>query len=194
MQIFRIRKIGKLGKIRFDVLCDAYEVDKKHQLPDGRKIDLKEFAGFGVKFGADGDESSPGFICDYLIPFDDAMCVVEHSQLVRQMKDLSRQQEPKCMRESIKREFRLKAYGSMLVLHRLFLIHYPVVNEETAREFSNMPCKFWVVATDAQADEQIAALQFLSDSLKDGLAGLYSGAEVLTVDMFKKKLRTLPRS
>ena len=194
LQVFRVRKIEKLGESRVNILCEAYQADKKCTV-DGQKIDLKEFAGLGTEFGAiGGGESKPGFICDYFVPLDDAMCVVEHSQMLRQMKNLKEERGVSLMRETIKREYRLKAYGSMLVLCRLFLRH-SVVNQQRAKEFTEMPCKFWVVVTDALEDEQIRAFQFLSDSLKDGLDGLYSsGVAILTVDMFKEELRKLPRS
>ena len=158
----------------------AYRADGKRLLHDGRKMDLREFAGFGASR-----------VCDYFCPKGGVMHVIEDSNLKAQEHGLRSAHGVVAMQALLRRKYRLKAYGSMLILHRLFLGSPPGV--DGARELLQMPCKFWLVVNDIPLKDA-DALGWLRSSLKSGLKDLYSeGVSVLGVTMFEGEGRALSK-
>lgn len=158
----------------------GYRADGKRLLDDGREIDLREFAGFGASR-----------ICDYFRPINGVMHVVEDSNLKAKEQTLRDRHDEKAMQALLRQKYRLKAYGSMLILHRLFL--GSASDSDAPRELLNMPCRFWLVVNDIPPKDA-HAFGWLSSSLKSGLEGLYSkGVAVLGIEMFEGQGKALSK-
>ena len=156
----------------------CYRADAKRLLPDGREIDLKEFAGFGASK-----------ICDHFRPGNGVMHIIEDSNLKAREQALRDRHEEKTVQLLLRQRYRLKAYGSMLILHRLFL--GASSGSDAPQELLNMPCRFWLVVNDIPLKDT-HAFGWLSSSLNGGLKGLYSeGVVVLGVEMFEEKGKAL---
>ena len=156
----------------------GYRADAKRLLPDGREIDLKEFAGFGASK-----------ICDCFRPGNGVMHVIEDSNLTARAQTLRNLHKEEMVQTLLRQRYRLKAYGSMLILHRLFL--GVSSGSDASQELLNMPCKFWLVVNDIPSKD-IHAFGWLNSSLNGGLKGLYSeGVVVLGVKMFKGQGKAL---
>ena len=156
----------------------GYRADAKRLLPDGQEIDLKEFAGFGASK-----------ICDHFRPGNGVMHVIENSNLTARVQTLRNLHKEKTVQELLRQRYRLKAYGSMLILHRLFL--GASSGSDAPQELLNMPCKFWLVVNDIPSKD-IQAFSWLNSSLNGGLKGLYSeGVIVLGVKMFEGQGKVL---
>ena len=67
------------------------------------------------------------------------------------------------MQKLLRQRYRLKAYGSMLILHRLFL--GASSGSDASQELLNMPCKFWLVVNDIPSKD-IHAFCWLNSSFK----------------------------
>lgn len=160
----------------------GYRADEKRLLADGREVDLREFAGFGASR-----------ICDYFRPAgepdDEVMHVIEDSNLKAKEQTLRNRHDEEAMQALLRQKYRLKAYGSMLILHRLFL--GSVSDADAPRKLLNMPCRFWLVVNDIPPKDALA-FGWLSSSLRSGLEGLYSkGVAVLGIEMFEGQGKAL---
>ena len=90
-------------------------------------------------------------VCDYYLPLGARMLVIEDTELKASVRDQSAKSAAALV-ESHADELRLKAYGSMLVLYRLHVKRFPG-NAEWAAALDQMPCQFWVVATDLDSQD-----------------------------------------
>ena len=136
-------------------------------------------------------------ICDHFLPMGDEMCVIEDAYLAEQQEKLRREFRDNAADKLLQRRYCLKAYGSIIVLYRLFLGHFPENGgHKQAGEMRAMRCRYWVVATDAnfQNNRHIKVCQFLQSSLLRRLKPLFKEVEVMPKAKFEQKLRKFSRS
>ena len=133
-------------------------------------------------------------VCDYFLPTQDGAVVIEHSWLVREMKGMQNEHGKDTVRELLAREYCLKAYGSMLVLCRLFF-QVGAGDAEKAEEFAKMRGEFWIVISDAKTPDEeqksVRAFQFLTEALNERARPLFSKSKVLGKNMLKGELGKL---
>ena len=128
--------------------------------------------------------------CDYFLISNGTVVLIEETQLLRHIKRLKNKynylrgtDQMDFMKEDIRRENWLKAYGSMLVLCRLV-----AVCKEAKDLFGTKKYKFWLVVSDTNmTDAEESDAQIIFDHLKDNLyldlKSLLSGKIVADVEI-----------
>lgn len=140
-------------------------------------------------------------VCDYYLPMGARMLVIEDTELKASVRDKQAGRSAAALVELHADELRLKAYGSMLVLYRLFVKHFPG-DAEQAAEMDQMPCQFWVVATDLDApdaggdDIALDALvenvvEELTKKLPGGLRPFFERVEIAGDQRFNKEIKAM---
>ena len=133
-------------------------------------------------------------VCDCILPTQDGAVMIEHSWLKREMKNMKKDHGYDSARELLIREYCLKAYGSMLVLCRLFFQSDPKHSDEM-KKFAGVRCEFWIVISDAKTeDKDVMAFQFLKDALDKRAYPLFSKSKVLGKNMLKDALGKVKQS
>ena len=133
--------------------------------------------------------------CDYFLPADDSIILIEETQLLRGIAGLKTQygylnerDQEKHVNRRIREENRLKVYGSLLVLCRLR-------NKcDRARQMiDGKRYKFWLVVSDSDVDEIERFMDSLRENLYAELRGVLSKkvvdeVYVLPANLLTKKL------
>ena len=137
--------------------------------------------------------------CDYFLISNGVVVLIEETRLLQKIEDLKNEynylrgtDQMDFIKEDIRRENWLKAYGSMLVLCRLV-----AVCKEARNLLGTKKYKFWLVVsdtnmTDAEEFEANRIFDHLKDKLYD-LKSLLSGkivadVEILPSHVFVRKL------
>ena len=156
-----------------------------------------------LAFGMDGDsrqmpdmreyvELGTCNSCDYFLPDDDSIILIEETQLLKgiaglkaQYSYLNERDQEKHVNRRIREENRLKVYGSLLILCRLR-------NKcDRARQMiDGKRYKFWLVASDSNVDEVERFMDFLRENLYAELRGVLSREIVDEVDVLPANLLT----
>ena len=139
--------------------------------------------------------------CDYFT-FDntEAIILIEETQIVDQIKNLNIKyrylkigERNRYIKEIIKRENKLKVYGSLLVL--CYLARNLTKNEEALA--LSRKVDFWLVTSGSETDDNWKILDNFKDELLQDLRGALTGAvvnnvKILPACLFAKKLPPLP--
>ena len=140
--------------------------------------------------------------CDYFLISNGVVVLIEETRLLQKIEDLKNEynylrgtDQTKFIKEDIRRENWLKAYGSMLVLCRL-----AAVCQEARNLLGTKKYKFWLVVsdtnmTDAEEFEAKIIFDHLKDNLYRDLKSLLSGkivddVEIVPSPEFVRKLPT----
>lgn len=133
-------------------------------------------------------------VCDYILPTREGAVTIEHSWLVREMRNMQQKHGKDSARELLAREYCLKAYGSMLVLYRLFF-RANVKNADKVAELAEARGEFWVVISDAKTSDEerksVMAFQFIKEALDERARPLFSKSKILGKSMLKNELGKL---
>ena len=136
-------------------------------------------------------------ICDHYLPTCGGAVMIEHSWLQLEIRRMQKEHGKNTAEELLAREYCLKAYGSMLVLHRLFLQH-SAESADQREKFNGMHGEFWIVISDAKnSDEEIKAaiaFQFLKDILDKRARPLFSKSKVIGRSTLKAELEKLAQA
>lgn len=111
--------------------------------------------------------------CDYFIFNENALILIEETQLLWQISDLKDEYgylEEKALTEFINKyirnENKVKVYGSMLVICRLSALSNKVKNL-----LNNKKCRLWLVASGMENEEDTRFFDNLKDRLLSALRG-----------------------
>lgn len=136
--------------------------------------------------------------CDYFTIQENSVILIEETRLLMTIEKFkikygSIQEEVEkneLIYERIREENTLKVYGSLLVL-----CHWAAQHREVATTIRPKKHNFWLVASDAEEDNDsgrtLSHIQSLLENLKSTLGSkLFEKVEVLTPSQFKRKLRS----
>ena len=152
--------------------CKAYRMDGTSPSPD-----MREKAGLGTCN-----------CCDYFIfGSDKDIILIEETRLAEQIKDLMQKysylnfpDQQGHVTKIILQENRLKVYGSLLVLCRLFCREADGV---AASVSPDTRYSFWLVASVEEPADEIIAIDYVRDRLNVELRGLLTKAVVDSVEI-----------
>ena len=177
MSLDQFRETIQIAGKPLDSQIVAFGIDgKSREMPDMRKY---------VELGECNS-------CDYFLPADDSIILIEETQLLRGMKKLRKeygylngQDRELHVNRRIREENRLKVYGSLLTLCRL-----RSKCDRARRMIDGKRYKFWLVVSDSDVAEVDKYMDSLQGDLYTALGGALSKKVVDEVDVLPANLLT----